>query len=436
MQGTLHLGVVGTCVVGSLALLLGACGSSSDPLAAAPGPPDSPAPPDPPDPPPSAVALGDPIAGLTTAELEAFERGRALFSRRFTPSDGLGPRYDATSCESCHSKPVTGGSADLYRNFYVAQYGHMVQGSLPLPGLPSIVVPAFGGMGDSEFSLEHGRYIIPADVFGVPVRVAQRNSIPLFGTGMFEFVTDATILAHADPNDDDGDGISGRVNTELLGIGRLGTKAQANTVEGFTRAPLLTQMGITTDPVNGSAGASSLGASAMLQVTTGPDEPTLDGDSIPDPELSVEELSDLIVFTRFLAPPAQTPFNEAAIRGQAHFEQLGCVACHLPSIESTRGTLHAYTDLLIHDMGPDLADGIGLGAPQASSISPAHTGGEFRTQPLWGVGKFAPYLHDGRAITLHDAIRMHGGEASAARDAFLALSRPQMNDVVSFLEHL
>ena len=215
--------------------------------------------------------LGDPIPGLTPEELAAFERGKVLFEKRFTPAEGLGPLYNATSCRSCHSEPVTGGSAQLYRNFYLAMIG-TAPSQLALFEAPSPVVPAFGPHdlgGSLNFSLQAGRLVIPPDYFGAPVVVGQRNAISVFGTGLFEFVSNATILANEDPFDANGDGISGRGNYDFGDLGRLGLKAQSNNIERFTRPPLRNQMGITTNPFLGSAGTVSL-ASAAVQGTSNP----------------------------------------------------------------------------------------------------------------------------------------------------------------------
>jgi CxxC motif-containing protein (DUF1111 family) len=373
---------------------------------------------------------GGPLPGLSPAELAAFQRGKRVFERRFEPEDGLGPRYNASSCESCHSEPSVGGSAPLYRNFYLCMVGAPGR-QTPLPGLASAVVPAFGD--GHDFTTEAGRPRL-ADPGGAPMTVAQRNALPLFGVGLFEFISDAAILARADPNDEDGDGISGRFNTDAGALGRFGVKAQSNSIEVFTRAPLMNQMGITSDPFLGSGGIVSLG---RLQVSTDPDVPTLDADSEPDPEISRRDLGDLVAFTRFLAPPQPIrPFSAAAARGEALFEALGCSACHVPELPSSRGPVRAYSDLLLHDLGPELADGLAFGVPQAAALAPPTAGSEFRTQPLWGVSLSAPFLHDGRAETLRDAIEIHGGEAQASRAAFGALDAAGQADLIEFLEHL
>jgi len=377
--------------------------------------------------------LGGPIEGLTAAERAAFERGKRVFQRRFTPEDGLGPRYNATSCESCHSVPVVGGSAPLYRNFYLGMAGPTGR-QTPLPGFASAVVQSFGGEAD-DFSTESARRVIP-DPALQPMTVAQRNALPLFGVGLFESVSDATLLALTDPNDEDGDGISGRFNTDAGSLGRFGVKSQSNNIEVFTRAPLQNQMGITSDPFEG--GGAVVGLSHLfVQVSGDPNQPTTDQDAHPDPELSARDLGDLIAFTRFLAPPEPVrPFSPEAARGEHLFAELGCVRCHVPALASARGPVRAYSDLLLHDLGPELADGRGFGLPQASTLSPLTSAGEFRTQPLWGVSLSGPFLHDGRAATLREALEWHGGEAAATRAAFLALDPAGQAELIAFLEHL
>lgn len=376
------------------------------------------------------ILPGGPLPGLSAAERSAFERGRRVFARRFAPEEGLGPRYNATSCESCHSEPTTGGSAPLYRNFYLCMLGTPGR-QTPLPGLGSAVVPAFGA--GNDFTTEGERHDLTAPP-GEEITLAQRNALPLFGVGLFEFISDATLLARADPNDEDGDGISGRFNTDGGALGRFGVKAQSNNIEVFTRAPLMNQMGVTSDPFLGSGAIVSLG---RAQVSTNPDTPTSDLDSRPDPEISRRDLGDLITFTRFLAPPQPIrPASPAALRGEELFAALGCTACHVPELPSSRGPVRAYSDLLIHDMGPELADGLGFGMPQAAGLEPPTAAGEFRTQPLWGVSLSAPFLHDGRAETLREAIELHGGEAQASRAAFRARTSDEQADLIAFLEHL
>jgi CxxC motif-containing protein (DUF1111 family) len=420
-------------LLAGIACMAVSCGnqSTTEPPVLQPAPDPEPTP----NPEPTPQVLGGPRSGLTADELAAFERGRVQFLRRFKPSEGLGPLYNATACVSCHSTPVPGGSSQLYRNFYVASWG---VGSFVfnLPGLPSPVVPAFGGSMSQPFSLEKGRTVLPATIGGVAVQSDQRNGIPVFGTGLFELISDATILANADPDDADSDGISGRANFDGAGMGRFGSKAQSNNIELFTRAPLFNQMGISSNPVQGSAGTVSLGHGAIVQGSATPNAATSDGDGVPDPEISTQDLSDLIAFSRFLAPPTPLPFNDAAIRGEQTFAQVGCTSCHVPSLDSTQGPVTAYTDLLLHNMGPELAGQVSFGTPQPSANDPMTTEAEWRTAPLWGISHAAPYLHDGRAHTLAEAITMHGGEAETSRAAYAALSALQREDILEFLRHL
>ncbi len=384
---------------------------------------------------PVPLQLGDPLPDLAADELAAFQRGKVLFAKRFAPSQGLGPLYNATSCESCHSKPVMGGTADLYRNFYVAVIGNPPFQS-NLPGLPSQVIPAFGSQATPIFGLEGKRVEIVQTFEGTPVVSAQRNSVPLFGVGLFEFISNATILANADPEDANGDGISGRHSGDAAGLGRFGQKAQSNNIEFFTRAPLKNQMGITSNPFKGVAGTISLAHGMAPQGSGTPNASTTDNDGVPDPEITPQDLGDLIAFTRFLAPPQPQPLDDAGKRGEAVFASIGCAKCHVPELASSRGPVRAFTDLLIHDMGTELADNINFGIPQASPSSPSHAGREFRTMPLWGTSKFGPHLHDGRAHTLDEAIRAHGGEAAAIRDAYVGLTEGEREDVLSFLRAL
>lgn len=371
----------------ALALVLAGCGGSSG----------------------SAIELGDPNPGLDTATLAAFQRGHDVFVRRFTRAEGHGPDFNVDSCRSCHEIPVTGGSAPLYRNFFLV--GRIDGAGKFVAGMEN------GQFVARNFSYERTqRETIPADT-----EVAQRNAPPLFGLGVFERLTGAEIVQNADPNDVDGDGISGRTNIDGLLIGRFGYKAQEGSLIDFIRGPLFNHMGITTNfPTVPPPGQLM----AAPQVAP-PAQPTVDDDGVPDPEIPDADLIDLVIFLRELAAPAPLPMNDRARRGETLFFSTGCAKCHVPNLKQTGEPALAYTDLLIHDMGPDLAD-------QVTQL--LADGSEFRTQPLWGVRFTAPFLHDGRAATLDDAIRAHGGEAQAIRDAYAALPQADKDAIVAFLE--
>ncbi len=390
--------------------------------------------------------FGDPIPGLGAAELFAFEEGRAVFLRRFHTRDGLGPHFNAVACVSCHEDPAPGGSSQRYRDFYLALdesgrpiYPACTDDNLPTHDtevcLPSGVMPHYGPVGEASRP-------VTASVAHPPVpgnaRVALRNAPPLFGVGLFRLVSDEEILSRADPGDADGDGISGRVNriaAEDDAIGRFGYKCQTASIEAFNRGALHNQMGLTTDSIE-LAGAEPPRRNALLAAllprvahaqVAAPRDRITDHDRVPDPEVSRFELASLIAFQENLAAPQRGRITNAVLRGESVFEEIGCTGCHTPTLPTPLGSLHAYTDLLIHDMGEELADGVVMGLA---------TGSEFRTQPLWGVCRHPPFLHDGRAETLAEAILLHGGEASAARERYQALSPPARADLHRFLESL
>ena len=165
-------------------------------------------------------------------------------------------------------------------------------------------------------------------------------------------------------------------------------------------------------------------ASQLAQVpSTG--DPTTDNDAVPDPEMPRADLEDIVVYVRELAGPQPLPMDSVALRGEALFSSMGCGKCHIENLATTGAPINAYTDLLLHDMGPQLADGI---------VMSHASGSEFRTQPLWGLRHHATYLHDGRADTIEAAILAHAGEGQASRDSFNALAAADRAAVLSFLE--
>ncbi len=371
--------------------------------------------------------LGAPIPSASPEELETFERGQAVALRRFAPADGLGPEFNVTFCASCHEKPVLGGSASHYRDFL------LVGDEL----IEDVVVPQGKNGVQRQFSLDSGR--TPSDE--LTDVSATRNPIPFFGAGLIAELPGAEILSRADPDDQDGDGVSGRANFDGIEVGRFGRKAQTARIEIFVRGPLFNHMGITSDPLSSVARESLPGMKPVETLPSGVqdiagvvaaqavivDEPTFDDDSAPDPEVSSEDLFDLISFAMLLAAPEPDEPTERTRRGGQTFERIGCAKCHTPSLRGPRGDLPLYSDLLLHDMGAELSDRMPMGEA---------TGAEFRTQPLWGISAVAPYLHDGRAGTLDEAIRWHGGEAQPMRDAYTELDEGPRGDLLAFLESL
>lgn len=371
--------------------------------------------------------LGGAMPRSTSEQLATFERGREVALRRFSKETGLGPTYNLVSCAGCHEKPVLGGSASHYRDFLlVAQV--LPDGSYNPVGKNGV---------QDTFTSDGGRVADPAGVN----QTAARNPMPFFGTGLIASLDEEAILANADPDDKDGDGISGRPNYDRGFVGRFGRKAQTVSIEGFIRGPLFNHLGLTSHPLPNalkaklpvpSALPEQVVRAAALSIITAPqaaapDEPNFDDDGVPDPELSESDLFDLVSFAMLIAPPLPRPLDDVGRHGQVLFEDMGCASCHTPTLRGPDGLVPLYSDLLLHDMGETFADGVAMGVA---------TGSEYRTQPLWGIAAVAPYLHDGRADTLDDAIRWHGGEGQASRDRYVASADADCEALIVFLESL
>lgn len=336
-------------VVVALTTVLG-CGSDSPPVA--PG---------------IFAPLGDVMTRATDAQRAEFVRGREVALRDVAISAGLGPPFNATRCLACHEKPVFGGSAAHIRDFLVVAYrdpdGSYIPRGVNGSGVQAQFLTGMRGRVAEEAFVNIG---------------AGRSPIPFFGVGALAEVSEEEILRRADPADTDGDGISGRPNFDRGFVGRFGRKAQSVDLEAFIRGQLFNHLGVTSQPLSNvarldlpvpsgvqgarasrQAGPSVAGAQAAQ--ASAPDEPNFDADATPDPELSEPDLYGLITFAMLMAAPqpdAPTPTTE---RGASHFEDVGCASCHTPALLGPHGRVPAYTDLLLHDMGPELADGIEQG---------------------------------------------------------------------------
>jgi CxxC motif-containing protein (DUF1111 family) len=404
--------------------------------------------------------LGAPIPGATAEQLATFERGHAQMTRRFSRADGLGPGFNVTFCGSCHEKPVFGGSAGLYRNFFLGG-GRNANGAFVTPPgsdpfSPAGVVRLYGYPlpPEADDELDCRTNPSPEEISAQPFEpldprpqvadnltiIAQRNPIPFFGVGLIAGIPEDVILAAEDPDDEDGDGISGRHNEAEGFVGRFGVKSQTTSIERFIRGPLFNHLGVTTDPltdaqrarlpVDSSAATVDDATAALLHDLSwfaqadSPLGPNADSDGICDPEMTTDELFDLVSFAMLLAAPEFEELTEQGERGRDAFDEAGCGDCHIPRLDSPRGPIPVYSDLLLHDMGEDLADGLEQGFAE---------GYEFRTQPLWGVAATAPYLHDGRAQTLDQAIRLHAGEAARSAHVYSSFDSAKQADLVEFL---
>lgn len=374
--------------------------------------------------PPDGDVFDGPVDGLTTAELAAFAHGDAEFERRFAPSTGLGPIFNNASCASCHS-----GDGRGFLDNALQRIGSESDDFLRSVGGPQI----------------QDKAIVGAEAERVPpgAAVSVRLPPPVFGVGLIEAIPDVAILANADPDDADGDGISGRPNWVTpagwvphfepgagsgLKLGRFGRKAQTSSLFQQVVEAYLQDIGITSD---------FLSEENRNPLSSVPVEAI---DRVPDPEIPASTVQAVTHYIRALAPPAPGIETEERRLGAAHFTTVGCTRCHTPSFTTGPSVIPAlsnqpvdlYSDLLLHDMGDELADN----RPDGTA-----SGREWRTAPLWGLRLMRRFLngqtlllHDGRARSVEEAILLHGGEARAARDAFAALTPAQKRALIDFVE--
>lgn len=370
---------------------------------------------------PDDALLDGPVAGLTLPQQRRFLAGDVAFNDAiFTPNNGLGPVFVASSCGACHAGDGKGhpfsaltrfGQSDSTGNLYLDQGGPQLQ-HLAIPGFEPEQIPA--GATSSLF-------IPPANT----------------GLGYLEAVSDAAILAMADPFDLDQDGISGvpnyvalpdyitpHANAQPRGgkyIGRFGRKAAAYNLLHQTANAYYQDMGIATN---------------FIPVDILNNEPC-------DPEVTMADVLDVVFYLQTLKAPIQRqPEASAIATGKQLFVQIGCESCHRSTLTTSSSAIaplsnvdfHPYTDLLLHDMGSALDDGYTEGTALSS---------EWRTTPLWGLGLSANsqggalyLLHDGRARSVAEAIDYHGGEAEASKNRFQQLSEAEKQAILEFLNSL
>ena len=435
------------------------------------------------DPPPDETALGGPAtvwdAGLDAfafpasvldrLERRAFAVGNAFFKENWVtaPSstegrDGLGPLFVARSCSTCHLHDGRGrppldtdpeSSGILFRvgvaigSEHQAHpvYGEQIQdrsvaGVEPEARVRIHTTSIEGRYGDgASYTLEQPVYAIEStgsEPVSDGVVLSPRVATQLIGLGLLEAIAESTIQSCADPEDRDGDGISGRPNFVVnhrsgkLALGRFGWKANQPTIEQQVANAFQQDLGITS-PLFPLEPLTLRQAASLRYVSGG------------DPELDEHKLQRIAFYCRVLGVPAQRkPADPEVRRGEGVFGAIGCAGCHLPA--QTTGDyrdvpayahvrIRPYTDLLLHDMGPGLADG----KPDGQA-----TPSEWRTPPLWGIGLFAivnghtRYLHDGRARNLAEAILWHGGEAMRSRADFERLSAAERAALIAFLNSL
>ncbi|PLP56150.1 thiol oxidoreductase [Mesorhizobium loti] len=435
----------------------------------------------------TADALSQSSANITFEEEGTFKLGNALFRKNWVSSpsstqasDGLGPLFNARACQTCHLKDGRGhppeGNPDatsmflrLAReastedekaqraerkvlNFPDPTYGTQLQ-DLAVPGLAGegrmrityVEQPVTLGDG-TKVSLRKPSYGVDNLGYGPldpATTLSPRVTPAMIGLGLVEQIHPVDILARADPDDRDGDGISGRPNivrdalSGELTLGRFGWKAQTPSIRQQSADAFAGDIGISTPDVPRHWGDCTKAEKACLDMPNGVQE-RLGPVEAPSPVM------DLVTFySQNLAVPARRDVNkQPVLAGKKAFYAMGCVSCHTPKFVTRRDApnkaqsfqlIWPYSDFLLHDMGEGLADGQVVGDA---------TGNEWRTPPLWGIGLTQRvsghtfFLHDGRARNLAEAILWHGGEGQKARDRFAAAGAEERDALIKFLESL
>ena len=416
----------------------------------------------------SSHAFSIPAPNLSTAALAKHLEGDVEFEAVFVTAPavvnpGLGPIYNNVSCINCHSRDGRGrppgideGLVSLLFRLSLPKAEDSVAGKPPTP------VPGFGtqlnnraiveanpeGTVKIEYTeqtlttadgtrvhLRHPNYTLTETYQPLPenVEISPRVAPAVFGLGLLEAIPENAILAYADEADIDGNGISGKPNyvwdvvAQRYTLGRFGWKANQPTLLQQVAAAYNNDMGITTSLffVENSAGQSQLTEHGVT------------------PEVSDEILEVVTFYVQTLAVPARRNVDDPQVKqGEQLFAEAQCANCHVPTLRTgvlagvpsvSNQTIHPYTDLLLHDMGPDLADN----RPDFHA-----SGREWRTPPLWGIGLVrrvnghTNFLHDGRARDLMEAILWHGGEAEASRQTVEQMSKTERDALIAFLESL
>jgi CxxC motif-containing protein (DUF1111 family) len=442
---------------------------------------------------PTADAFSQFSANLDFEDELRFKLGNGLFRKLWVSSpastlasDGLGPLYNARGCQSCHLKdgrgqpprpdeqgahsmllrlsvPGEGASSEL------ADYLASRDIDPPVPAAPHpvygsqlqpLATPGKAPEGKVGVSWTEDAFTFPDGEtarllrpdwriddpqhgpLGDGVMISPRVAPQMIGLGLVEAIPAAEILAQEDPEDADGDGVSGRAAVvrspeyNRLMLGRFGLKAGAATIREQSAAAFAGDIGISTplfpDPW-GECSAAEADCRAGLHG---------DGDA-RGTEIDEEGLALVAFYSRNLAVPARRDLDDPEVlAGKKLFYESGCIACHRPKFVTSRmedrpeqsfQLIWPYSDFLLHDMGEGLADH----RPEGGA-----TGREWRTAPLWGIGLTGQvsghtrFLHDGRARNLTEAVLWHGGEAEAARDRFVTLPAKDRAALIRFLESL
>ncbi len=434
-------------------------------------------------------AFSQPSANMSFERQLDFKVGNGIFKRLWVSapsttrsSDGLGPLFNARACQRCHIKDGRGhppaanwpddNALSMLMRLSIPPQTEADRTAIASHQANAVPDPVYGGQlqdvgiqgqvaegkinityeeepvtlaDGTVVSLRRPTYTIDQLGFGAlhpDVMLSPRIAPPMIGLGLLEAVPADEILANADPDDADGDGISGMPNivwdleAEAPALGRFGLKAGQPTVRQQVAAAFSGDIGISTSLFPAPAGDCTVTQSMCRDAPHG-------SNTNSEPEVS-DELLDLVTFySRNLAVPARRNIDDPnVLAGKRIFYESGCAACHTPKFVTARETegpeqsfqlIWPYSDMLLHDMGPGLADG----SPEGLA-----NGQEWRTAPLWGIGLTETvnghtfFLHDGRARNLLEAILWHGGEAEAAKQRVVGLSAADRNRLIAFLESL
>ncbi|AJD51245.1 CxxC motif-containing protein, DUF1111 family [Thalassospira xiamenensis M-5 = DSM 17429] len=429
-------------------------------------------------------------ANMTFEKRLDFKLGEALFQRlwvtaptRTKAADGLGPLFNSRACNGCHIRngrghPVdeddpSAGATSMLLRLSIPPQNDADRELLASGHASTLPDPVYGGQ-FQDFSIPtvqaEGKVTVSYDMQTVEladgtrvelrhptygmrdlaygplhddVMISPRIAPPMIGLGLLEAIPDEVLLASADPEDHDGDGISGRVNRvwdiakDELAIGRFGWKAGMPSLDQQNQNAFQFDIGLST-PLYPNGYGDCTEAQTLCRGAPDGNEPEFDNLEAHG------QITDLVLYyTRNIAPPMrQNVSDPEVIPGREIFNSIGCGACHTPSYQLPEQTdlaeqsgqvIWPYSDLLLHDMGAGLADN----RPEADA-----SGTEWRTPPLWGLGRAkeidprAGYLHDGRARNILEAILWHGGEAKPARDAVTFLPSSDRSKLIAFLNSL
>ncbi|MEL6167794.1 MAG: di-heme oxidoredictase family protein [Pseudomonadota bacterium] len=405
-------------------------------------------------------AFSLPSAALSFEERSEFFIGNGIFDRPWVAapastiaSDGLGPFFNARSCQGCHIKdgrghPPEPGDSNMVSMLFALS--NLAGGPDPVFGhqFQDQAIPGFAGEGrvrvryeDVDFTYPDGtsatlrRPVYETDTpLGPDVSLNPRVAPPMIGLGLVEAIPAEDILRNADPDDTNGDGISGRPGMAGYSLGRFGWKAMAPSILDQTATAFSNDMGLSTRLRPAAWGDCTAAQTACRTAFHG---------GTPNAPEVADALLDVVAFySSHLAVPARRDIADPEVlAGKALFYEIGCTGCHTPKFATGSEAAPAqrnqliwpYSDFLLHDMGPGLAD---------ANPTDDRLGSEWRTQPLWGIGLteivngHTYFLHDGRARSLEEAVLWHDGEAAGARAEFSGLSSADRSRVIRFLESL